>query len=159
MNGANRYHHFAFATLTVVTLLTLTVRDLSAAPKVVEMLNSHDGRTMAFSKPLLHVKVAEQVHFKATDPTHSVSFIQGGVPAGVKPLKGVFNQDTHYTFEKPGIYAYKCPAHYGMGMVAIIVVGKDLHNLAQVQSLPLMPAARKRLSAILKQLEVELQTK
>ena len=46
-----------------------------------------------------------------------------------------------------------------MGMVAIIVVGKDLHNLAQVQSLSLMPAARKRLGAILKQLEMELQTK
>ena len=50
---AQRYHHVAFATLAVVTL-TATVRDLSAAPKV-EMLNSHDGRTMAFSKPLLHI--------------------------------------------------------------------------------------------------------
>ena len=44
-----------------------------------------------------------------------------------------------------------------MGMVAIIVVGKDLHN-SRVQSLSLMPAARKRLGAILKQLEMELQT-
>ena len=38
MNGSKRYHHVAFATLAVVTLLTATVRDLSAAPKVVEML-------------------------------------------------------------------------------------------------------------------------
>ena len=90
--------------------------------------------------------------FKATDLTHSVAFVDGGVPAGVSPLKGVFNTDTSYTFEKPGIYVYKCPAHYGMGMIGAVVVDKNHDNLAAVKSLELMPAAQKRLNQILSQL-------
>jgi len=28
------------------------------------------------------------------------------------------------TFDKPGVYGYKCKPHYGMGMVGMIVVGE-----------------------------------
>ena len=120
-----------------------------AAPKVIEMLNRQNDEMMVFSIPLLQVKSGETVTFKATDLTHSVAFVDGGVPAGVSPLKGVFNTDTSYTFEKPGIYVYKCPAHYGMGMIGAVVVDKNHDNLAAVKSLELMPAAQKRLNQIL----------
>ena len=133
-------------------LLMLLPLSSDAAPKVIEMLNRQNDEMMVFSIPLLQVESGETVTFKATDLTHSVAFIDGGVPTDVPPLKGVFNTDTSYTFEKPGIYVYKCPAHYGMGMIGAVVVDRNHHNLAAIKSLELMPAAQKRLSQILSQL-------
>jgi pseudoazurin len=45
------------------------------------------------------------------------------VPEGATPFAGKVNQDVTVTFDKPGVYGVKCLPHYGMGMVALIVVG------------------------------------
>jgi pseudoazurin len=39
------------------------------------------------------------------------------------PFVGKVNQEIAVTFEQPGVYGVKCLPHYGMGMVALIVVG------------------------------------
>ena len=39
------------------------------------------------------------------------------------PFVGKVNQDIAVTFDKPGVYGVKCLPHYGMGMVALVVVG------------------------------------
>ena len=118
-------------------------------PHVIEMLNTHQGQMMAFSQPLMRVKVGATVVWKATDKTHSVRFVARAVPQGIKPLRGVFNEDAQYTFETPGVYVYKCPAHYGMGMIGLVIVGEDLHNLEAVKAIKLLPAAQKRLDILL----------
>ena len=45
------------------------------------------------------------------------------LPEGATPFLGKVNQDIAVTFDKPGVYGVKCLPHYGMGMVALIVVG------------------------------------
>ena len=45
------------------------------------------------------------------------------LPADATPFVGKVNQDVTVTFDKPGVYGVKCLPHYGMGMVALIVVG------------------------------------
>ena len=37
--------------------------------------------------------------------------------SGIKPVR------SSVKFDKPGVYGVKCPPHYGMGMVAMVVVG------------------------------------
>ena len=122
------------------------------ADTVIEMLNKSGDEMMVFSKTLVHVKVGDSVTWKATHKTHSVAFMKDGVPDGVPLYKSPFNQDAHFVFKTPGIYVYKCTAHYGMGMIGVVVVGADQHNLAQVKALSLMPAPKKRLAKILAQL-------
>ena len=43
--------------------------------------------------------------------------------ADATPFLGKVNQDVAVTFDKPGVYGVKCLPHYGMGMVALVVVG------------------------------------
>jgi pseudoazurin len=45
------------------------------------------------------------------------------LPDGAAPFAGKVNQDVAVTFDQPGVYGVKCLPHYGMGMVALIVVG------------------------------------
>ena len=47
------------------------------------------------------------------------------------------------------IYVYKCVGHYGMGMIGVVIVGNDTHNLEQVAKLPLLPAPKKQLRTLL----------
>ena len=45
------------------------------------------------------------------------------LPEGAAPFVGKVNQDIAVSFDKPGVYGVKCLPHYGMGMVALVVVG------------------------------------
>jgi pseudoazurin len=46
------------------------------------------------------------------------------VPEGGQKFVGKVNEELAITFDKPGVYGYKCKPHYGMGMVGMIVVGE-----------------------------------
>ena len=61
--------------------------------------------------------------FLAADKMHNAESIAGLIPEGAKKFAGKMNEDITVTFEQPGIYGIKCLPHYGMGMVAMIVVG------------------------------------
>jgi pseudoazurin len=45
------------------------------------------------------------------------------LPADAAPFLGKSGEDVVVTFDKAGVYGVKCLPHYGMGMVAMIVVG------------------------------------
>ncbi|HEY8128674.1 MAG TPA: plastocyanin/azurin family copper-binding protein, partial [Hyphomicrobium sp.] len=55
-------------------------------------------------------------------------------------------EDVAVTFEKPGIYGVKCLPHYGMGMVALVQVGKPV-DLDAVKNFVVTGMAKKRLDA------------
>jgi pseudoazurin len=55
------------------------------------------------------------------------------LPDGATSFIGKTGEDVAVTFDKPGLYGIRCKPHYGMGMVAIIVVGKP-GNLDQAKS-------------------------
>ena len=43
---------------------------------------------------------------------------------------GEINEELKITFNKEGVYGYKCTPHYILGMVGIIAVGNNLTNLS-----------------------------
>ena len=109
-----------------------------AANETIEMLNKLGKETMVFSKKIVNVDVGDTVYWKATKAGHNVEFIKGGVPEGVGKFRSALNKDTEYKFEIPGIYAYWCTPHKGMGMIGFVVVGNDKSNLAKIKSIKFM---------------------
>lgn len=96
----------------------------TAAEVEVKMLNKgSDGTAMVFEPALVKVQPGDTVKFVATDKTHMAESIKGMMPADAAPFAGKMNQDVAVTFDKPGAYGIKCMPHYGMGMVALVVVG------------------------------------
>ena len=90
---------------------------------------------MVYSQKIVNVEVGDTVFWKSTTPGHNVEFIKGGVPEGVEKFKSAISKDAQYTFEIPGIYAYWCTPHKGMGMIGFIIVGKNKSNLEAIKKI------------------------
>ncbi|TIP07864.1 MAG: pseudoazurin [Mesorhizobium sp.] len=61
------------------------------------------------------------------DKTHDAQSIKGMIPDGAEPFKGKTNEEITVTLTQEGVYGVKCAPHYGMGMVALIAVGKPVN--------------------------------
>ena len=114
-----------------------------ATDQTIEMLNKLGKEHMVYSKKIVNIEVGDTVFWKATKAGHNVEFIKGGVPEGVGKFRSKLSKDTEYKFEIPGIYAYWCTPHKGMGMIGFIIVGNDKSNLDSVKNLKYMGKSKK----------------
>ena len=113
------------------------------ADQTIEMLNKLGKEHMVYSKKIVNIEVGDSVFWKATTTGHNVEFIKGGVPEGVEKFRSAISKDAQYTFEIPGIYAYWCTPHKGMGMIGFVVVGNDKSNLEAIKKLKYLGKSKK----------------
>jgi pseudoazurin len=113
-----------FVTIPVAAAALLALALPAGATEFeVKMLNKGAEGVMVFEPSLLKIAPGDTVKFLPTDKTHNAESIVGMLPEGAQKFAGKINEETTVTFEQPGIYGIKCLPHYGMGMVAMIVVG------------------------------------
>ena len=128
----------------ILTLCVLFFSQQSfGADQTIEMLNKLGKEHMVYSKKIVNIEVGDTVFWKSTKPGHNVEFIKGGVPEGVEKFRSSLSKDTEYKFEIPGIYAYWCTPHKGMGMIGFVVVGNDKSNLEAVKKLKYLGKSKK----------------
>ena len=109
----------------------------------IEMLNKLGKEHMVYSKKIVNIEVGDVVYWKSTTPGHNVEFIKGGFPEGVEKFKSKISKDAQYKFEIPGIYAYWCTPHKGMGMIGFVVVGNDKSNLENIKKIKYYSRSKK----------------
>ena len=108
----------------------------TASDITIEMLNKKGKEKMVFSEKIVQIDVGDTVFWKAKSRGHNVEFItKGGIPNGVDKFKSRVSKDTQFTFKIPGIYAYWCTPHKGLGMIGFVVVGKNTSNLDDVKNI------------------------
>ncbi len=129
--------------LIILFLSLLIAQSAFAADETIEMLNKLGKEHMVYSKKIVKVDIGDTVFWKSTKPGHNVEFIKGGVPEGVGKFRSALSKDTEYKFEVPGIYAYWCTPHKGMGMIGFVVVGNDKSNLEAIKKLKYQGKSKK----------------
>jgi pseudoazurin len=129
---------------TAVVLMTMAGGALAAEVEV-KMLNKGVEGAMVFEPALVKVAPGDTVKFVATDKGHNAETIKGMLPADATPFLGKNGEDVAVTFDKPGIYGVKCLPHYGMGMVAMVVVGTP-DNVDAAKAVP-QPGKAKQVMA------------
>ena len=129
--------------LIILFLSLLIAQSTFAADETIEMLNKLGKEHMVYSKKIVKVDIGDTVFWKSTKPGHNVEFIKGGVPEGVGKFRSALSKDTEYKFEIPGIYAYWCTPHKGMGMIGFVVVGNDKSNLEAIKKLKYQGKSKK----------------
>ena len=87
------------------------------------MLNKSADGIMVFEPSLVRINPGDTVKFIAADKGHNVETVDNMLPEGGKAFVGKVNEELAITFDKPGVYGYKCKPHYSMGMVGLVVVG------------------------------------
>ena len=129
--------------LSLTLFILLISQSAFAADQTIEMLNKLGKEHMVYSQKIVSIEVGDTVFWKTTKPGHNVEFIKGGVPEGVGKFRSTLSKDTDYKFEVPGIYAYWCTPHKGMGMIGFVVVGNDKSNLDDVKKIKYLGKGKK----------------
>ncbi|UCI22950.1 pseudoazurin (plasmid) [Mesorhizobium sp. B2-1-8] len=124
----------------------------NAAEFEVSTLNMGKHGMFQLEPSFLKIAPGDTVHFVAKDKGHDVESIPGMLPEGAEPFKGQMNKDLTVTFTKPGVYGVKCNPHYGMGMVALVVVGDPSSNLKAAESVNQAGKAKKVFDDLFKQI-------
>jgi pseudoazurin len=107
----------------LIGLLVASSHAGAAEFEVKELNKGAQGGMMVFEPAILRIAPGDTVRFVATDKGHDVETIPGMLPDGATAFRAKMNEDMPVTFTQPGVYGVRCAPHYGMGMVALIVVG------------------------------------
>jgi len=131
---------FKYIKLSLFTLFLGVIfsKFVFAESFTIEMLNKLGKDRMVYSEKVISVKVNDDITWKSVDKGHNVEFI--GIPKGA----------SKYKFSVPGIYLYQCTPHKAMGMIGLVVVGKDKSNLDKIKKVKVYGKSKKLLKTLLK---------
>ena len=129
--------------ITLIILIFFISQPSFGADQTIEMLNKLGKEHMIYSKKIVNIEVGDTVFWKSTTPGHNVEFIKNGTPEGVEKFRSSISKDAQYKFEIPGIYAYWCTPHKGMGMIGFVVVGNNKSNLEAVKKIKYQGKSKK----------------
>lgn len=116
--------HSRIGLIGAIGALAFTVAAANAAEIEVKMLNKGASGMMVFEPAFVKIAPGDTVRFLPTDNGHDAVSIDAMIPEGAVPFAGKMNEEIAVVFDKPGVYGVKCKPHYGLGMVALIVVGE-----------------------------------
>ncbi len=144
--------HLVAAALVAASLVATGV----AYAKTVEidMLNKDETGNMVFHPAFVRAAPGDQIVFKAVSKIHMVKSINSMAPEGATPVVGPMGADKTITLTQEGVYGFECLPHYGMGMVALVEVGKPVNETAAKVAAESAPSqAKARFTKLFAQLD------
>ena len=93
-----------------------------------------------YSLEIIHINVGDSVEWLPTNEGHNVEFIMTPTMVSL-PEKSKMNEPYSMIFQEAGIYVYGCTPHLNTGMLGLIVVGNDFHNIGDINEIKLSPVA------------------
>jgi pseudoazurin len=108
--------------------LVLLAGPVAAEEHVIQMLNKGEKGAMVFQPDLIRAEPGDVITFVPTDKSHNAETIKGMMPVGAEAFKSKMNEAYSVKLDKDGVYGIKCTPHYGMGMVALILVGQPVNS-------------------------------
>lgn len=125
-------------TLVLICMLTFghfaTAADLHVVRQVFDINNDVADMLYRFEPDYLSIATGDTVRFLGTVKGHTVHSVRNMMPEGAEKIAIMPRQNSDVTFTVPGIYGIRCMKHGRHGMVSLIVVGNDYHNLVAARS-------------------------
>ena len=134
--------------ILIASILSLFSNHVIAENYNIDMLNKLGKERMIYSKKVISINLNDQITWKSIDKGHNVEFI--GLPKGASKYKSKISKEAKYTFNKSGIYLYQCTPHKAMGMIGLVIVGKDKSNLDKIKKVRVYGKSKKILKSLLK---------
>ena len=101
-----------------------------------------------FSIEVVHVDVGDTIEW-LPNVDHNVEFL-GGPDMNSLPEKSKFNVYYSVNFELPGVYLYHCTPHGNTGMLGLVVVGNNFHNLKDIEEIELSSVSKSILQKLIR---------
>ena len=119
--------------LSLLSILTfLTFARLTLAETIQIEFTDQDSYSIKVAK----IDVGDIVEWLPTNKGHNVEFL-AGPKLNALSRKSEIDAFHSVVFKLPGVYLYQCTPHGNMGMLGLIIVGEDFHNLESIKKIEL----------------------
>ena len=102
-----------------------------------------------YSLEVAQINVGDTIEWLPVNKGHNVEFL-AGPDMNALPPKSKLNSLHSVIFELPGVYLYQCTPHGNMGMLGLVVVENDFHNLQNLNEIKLSRVATSVLKRLTK---------
>ena len=130
----------------IISLLFIIVISNTVNAKTMQIEYTEDD---TFSKEVVYIDVGDTVEWLPKNEGHNVEFL-GGPNMSSLPENSEVDAFHSITFDASGVYLYHCEPHGNMGMLGLVIVGNDLHNLEGIKNLELSSTAEAVLQKLIK---------
>ena len=103
----------------------------------------------SYSIEVAKIDVGDTIEWLPKNEGHNVEFL-GGPDFNSLPEKSDLNAFHSVTFNLPGVYLYHCTPHGNMGMLGLVIVGNDFHNLKEIEGIELSRVAKSVLQRLIR---------
>ena len=137
--------------ITVFLWLVVSASSNANAEKVIKIEFTEFD---TYSLGVIHINIGDTVEWLPTNKGHNVEFIIAPKMVSL-PKKSKIDEFYSMIFLEAGIYVYGCTPHLNTGMLGLIVVGNDFHNIEDINEVKLSPVA----NSVLERLVMKAKSK
>jgi len=131
--------------IILIFSLILTISKNASAETIQIDFTPYDSYSIEVAK----IDVGDTIEWLPKNEGHNVEFL-GGPDLDSLPEKSDLNAFYSVTFDLPGVYLYHCTPHGNTGMLGLIIVGNDFHNLKNIESIKLSRTANSVLERLIR---------
>ena len=103
----------------------------------------------SYSIEVAHIEVGDTIEWHPANEGHNVEFLVGPMMDSL-PKKSKLNAFHSVVFKIPGMYLYQCTPHGNSGMIGLVVVGNNFHNLEDIKTINMSRAPTSVLKRLIK---------
>ena len=122
--------------ITLLYILSFFIISKFALAETIQIKFTGDD---SYSIEVAHIDVGDTIEWYPDNEGHNVEFLAGPIMYSL-PEKSKLNAFHSVVFEIPGVYLYQCSPHGNSGMIGLVVVGNNFHNLEDIKKIQLSRA-------------------
>ena len=125
------------AFIILFSVVTVLITPKVASVKTIQIEFTEND---SYSIEVANINIGDTIEWLPKNEGHNVEFLAGPEMA-LLPIKSEINKAYSVVFKVPGVYLYGCTPHGNMGMLGLIIVGNDFHNLEKIKNIQLSHVA------------------
>ncbi len=130
--------------LLIFTLLFTLMVSSKSFGKIIQIKFTEDN---SYSHEVARIDIGDTIEWLPENEGHNVEFFAGPIMHSL-PKQSEIDEVHSIIFKIPGVYLYGCTPHANMGMLGLVIVGNDFHNIEKINEIKLSRVA----SSVLKRL-------
>ena len=131
------------------TLFSIVILLIISKVSPAETIKIEFTEDDSYSIEVAHINVGDTIEWLPKNEGHNVEFLAGPKMNSL-PTKSEIDEVHSVVFTVPGVYLYGCTPHGNMGMIGLIIVGNDFHNLEKIKNIELPLVANSVLKRLIR---------
>jgi len=130
-------------------LFTIITLQLSSNVILADTIEIEFTENDSYSVEVARINVGDTIKWLPKNEGHNVEFLAGPEMTSL-PKKSKIDEAYSVVFKVPGVYLYQCTPHGNNGMLGLIIVNNDFHNIGKVRKIQLSTVASSVLARLIR---------